>query len=280
MKTILYITLQYFTILNLVACGKILHNSDITLPPTVVPSHQEQTVNEDQEPIMLIYNPTVTVVVEVTEEELPRVVVLPSVTPTATPCPTEIPKPSPTVTPEVTHTPHVEHDEEEHDKVPKKEHKERENHERFHKGHHNEHRDRRPSSVGNQCEVVRTVTKCDVQKWKLQKKINDLKHEVELLKIELKNQKTVYTEKTIVVQNEVLKEVVTKNNLGLMLGMGPSSVSGAYSSTPNRIHIEDVVDWGPIVGLQYNRTVTDSGVSLGLFGISNATGGLTLGKSW
>lgn len=119
--------------------------------------------------------------------------------------------------------------------------------------------------TGKDCEVVRVVTRCDVDKQKLRSKI--LKLEKQLAELENKAPEVKIVDKIVVKDRVVVKEkivtqmkVVTKikhHIINLLVLDGVKSID-AYKLNSNTAKAE--VETGPVLGLTYQYQF-DSGIT-------------------
>lgn len=78
----------------------------------------------------------------------------------------------------------------------------------------------------------------------------------------------------------VSKAKVRKNRISLLGGIGPDNgLSTSTSVINNGLSAQVMLDRTPLIGVQYQRLVTER-VSVGILGLSNETGMVSVGWEW
>jgi tRNA/tmRNA/rRNA uracil-C5-methylase (TrmA/RlmC/RlmD family) len=108
------------------------------------------------------------------------------------------------------------------------------------------------------CKSVRTITKCDIQKYKLNKQIEELKKAIELQQKDvekLESELTIRMSQVRIIKQTIVKHIVKKNNVSILYGRGLTSYEVKQVSS-NSFKINALQD--DLLGLQYSRYLNDS----------------------
>jgi len=89
-------------------------------------------------------------------------------------------------------------------------------------------------------------------------------------------EKIVYVTKTVEMPIEITKEVTKKNRVSLLGGYGPTDNLKYQVLSPSLVQVENVNRAN--LGLMYQRDLGK--LTVGAFGLTNETMGLSLGLNW